>query len=158
GGAGVTTPRFDPQLGWPVSCFFLLFAVPSMLQLITSGAPTWLIVTGLVGFAGYAAMYVVASMKMWDLSLRAKLLLAAVVVAAPSGLVWLLGLTASWMFVYGISLIAIMLPTGWAFGIGLPTLGVLAVLIAVNLGVTELYSDWVVLASVFAATWFMGRL
>jgi two-component system sensor histidine kinase DesK len=51
-----------------------------------------------------------------------------------------------------------MLPSGWALGIGLPTLAATAVLTVVALGLGELFRDWVVIASVFAATWFMGRL
>jgi two-component system sensor histidine kinase DesK len=154
----VTPRRFDPELGWPISCFFLLFALPSLYQFVTSGAPTWRIAAGLTVFAGYAVLYVLASMKMWSLSLWSKLALAAVLLALPTVLVWLLGLTSTWVFVYGLSLVSMMLPTGLAFAIGLPTLAVTAVLIVVNLGFTELFTDWVVLASVFAATWFMGRL
>jgi two-component system sensor histidine kinase DesK len=154
----VTPRRFEPELGWPVSCFFLLFALPSLYQLVTSGAPTGRIAGGLTVFAVYAALYVLASMKMWGLGLRWKLVLTAMLLALPTVLVWLLGLTSTWVFVYGLSLTAMMLPTGLAFAIGLPTLAVTAVLIVVNLGFTELFTDWVVLASVFAATWFMGRL
>ena len=150
--------RFDGKLGWPVSCFFLLFSVPSLYQLITSGDPVWRITTGLVLFAGYAALYVVASTRMWELGLPSKLVLTAVLLALATALVSLLGLSSVWVFVYALSLIAIMLPTRLAFGIGLPTLAVTAVLIIVNLGLDQLFSDWVVLASVFAATWFMGRL
>jgi two-component system sensor histidine kinase DesK len=145
-------------MGWPLSCFFLLFAVPSLVQLATSGRPTWQITVALVGFAGYAALYVVASTRMWDLSLRMRLVLTVTLLALPTLLVSLLGLTSSWMFVYGLSLITIMLPTAAAFAVGLPTLAVIAVLITVNLGYVELLSDWIVLASVFAATWLMGRL
>ena len=43
----MTTLRFDPRMGWQTSCFFLLFALPSLYQLVTSGAPTWKIATGL---------------------------------------------------------------------------------------------------------------
>jgi two-component system sensor histidine kinase DesK len=154
----VTPRRFEPELAWPVSCFFLLFALPSLYQLVTSGAPTSRIAGGLAVFAVYAALYVLASMKMWGLSLRWRLVLTAMLLALPTVLVWLLGLTSTWVFVYGLSLTAMMLPTGLAFAIGLPTLAVTAVLIVVNLGFTELFTDWVVLASVFAATWFMGRL
>ncbi|MBB5890690.1 histidine kinase [Kutzneria kofuensis] len=154
----MTPRRFDPELGWPLSCFFLLFALPSLYQLATSGTPTWRIATGLTVFAGYAALYVVASTKMWSLSLRWKLVLTAALITLPAFLVWVLGLASTWVFVYGLSLVAIMLPTGLAFAVGLPTLAVTAVLIVVNLGYTELFTDWVVLASVFAATWFMGRL
>ena len=150
--------RFDGKLGWPISCFFLLFALPSLYQLVVSGSPTWRIVTGLVVFAGYAALYVVGSTRMWALSLRPKLVLTAFLLVLPSALLWLLGPSAAWVFVYGLSLIAIMLPTRLAFAVGLPTLAVTAALILVNLGWDELFSDWVVLASVFAATWFMGRL
>lgn len=150
--------RFDPKLGWPVSCFFLLFALPSLYQLITSGDPVWRIVVGLALFAVYAALYVATSTRMWDLSLRAKSVLAAALLALPTALVWLLGSSSTWMFVYGLSLIAIMLPTGLVVAVGLPTLAGTAVLTVLTLGIDALFSDWVVLASVFAATWFMGRL
>jgi two-component system sensor histidine kinase DesK len=154
----MSEPRFDAEPGWPLSCFFLLFAVPSLWQLVTSGRPTELIAAGLAGFAVYAVLYVVAASRMWRLRLQRKLVLTAFLLALPTALVVLLGLTSSWMFVYGLSLVAIMLPTGLAFAVGLPTLTVLAVLITVNLGVDFLFSDWVMLAAVFAATWFMGRL
>ncbi|EWM12931.1 sensor histidine kinase [Kutzneria sp. 744] len=154
----MTPRRFDPELGWPVSCFFLLFAVPSLYQLVNSGTPTWRIASALTVFAVYAALYVLASMKMWNLGLGPKLVLTAALLALPTALVWLIGLTSTWVFVYGLSLTAMMLPTVLAFSIGLPTLAVTAVLIVANLGFAELFTDWVVLASVFAATWFMGRL
>ncbi|MEV6604872.1 histidine kinase [Kutzneria sp. NPDC051319] len=154
----MTPRRFDPELGWPVSCFFLLFAVPSLYQLVTSGTPTWRVASALTVFAVYAALYVLASMKMWNLGLGPKLMLTAALLALPTALVWLVGLTSTWVFVYGLSLTAMMLPTVLAFSIGLPTLAVTAVLIVANLGFAELFTDWVVLASVFAATWFMGRL
>ena len=155
----MTSPsRFDGKLSCPVSCFFLLFATPSLYQLITSGAPTWRIVAGLVVFAAYAVLYVVVSARMWDLSLRTKLALTVVLLALPAMLWWLFGPSSAWVFVYGLSLVAIMLPTRLAFAVGLPTLAVTAVLVTVSLGFDELFSDWVVLASVFAATWFMGRL
>ena len=152
------TPRFDPDLGWPLSFFFLLFAAPSLWQLITSGRPTWQIAAGLAEFAVYAALYVFASAKMWSLGLRSKLVLTALLLALPTAMVVLLGLTSSWVFVFGLSLVSMILPTRLAFAVGVPVLAVLAVLIAANLGFTVLYSDWVVLAAVFAATWFMGRL
>ncbi|MFI9380140.1 histidine kinase [Kutzneria sp. NPDC052558] len=151
-------PQFDRRMGWKVSCFFLLFALPSLYQLVTSGAPTWRITSGLVVFAGYAALYVFASTRMWELGLRAKLVLTAVMLAVPTVLVLLLGLSSTWVFVYGLSVISMMLPTAITFAVGLPTLAVTAVLILVYEGLDQLFSDWVVLASVFAATWFMGRL
>jgi two-component system sensor histidine kinase DesK len=150
--------RFDPKLGWPVSCFFLLFAVPSLLALITSGIPTWQLVTGLVGFGGYAALYVVASTRMWFVGMRVKLAMTVALLALPTALVCLLGLGSTWMFVYGLSVIAIMLPSRLAFAIGIPALAAIAGVIIAELGFSLLLSDWVVLASVFAATWFMGRL
>ncbi|QUQ67973.1 sensor histidine kinase [Kutzneria sp. CA-103260] len=154
----MTTLRFDPRMGWQISCFFLLFALPSLYQLVTSAAPTWKIVSGLVVFAGYAALYVLASTRMWELGSRSKLVLTVLLLALPTTFVWLLGLSSTWVFVYGLSVIAIMLPTGLTFAVGLPTLAVTAVLIIVYEGFDQLFSDWVVLASVFAATWFMGRL
>jgi two-component system sensor histidine kinase DesK len=151
-------PRFDGKLGWPVSCFFLLFALPGLYQVVTGGGPTWQIVTGLVVFAGYATLYVVVSTRMWELSTRGRLVLTAVLLALPAVLVCLVGLGSTWVFVYGLSVIAIMLPTRLAFAVGLPTLAVTAGLIIGYLGFAALFSDWVVIASVFVATWFMGRL
>jgi two-component system, NarL family, sensor histidine kinase DesK len=150
----------SPKLGWQVSCFFLLFSLPGLYDHVFNGHHSvGNVVAALSGFAVYGAGYALSSIRMWHRRLRARLALCATMLAAATLLVWLMGPDSTWLFVYALAIVGVMLPPLVAGFVGLPVLALLGAYTIAHFGVGLAFSGhWIMLLSVFVATWFMGRL